>query len=93
MRTTASWPPRQPTAPAAGTPAPSPAGVASGPAHPGDLNPPAGALVIWNIPRLPLRPHVAIAAGDGAFWAASVNGAIGHAQLPHYPGWAAPSFS
>jgi hypothetical protein len=70
------------------------AAVARGTAHPGDLNPPAGALVFWNIPGYPYG-HVGVAVGDGTFWATSVNGAIGQARLPYYPGylgWASPDF-
>jgi hypothetical protein len=68
--------------------------VSRGTAHPGDLNPPAGALVFWNIPGYAYG-HVGIAAGDGTFWATSVNGAIGHQSLPYftgYLGWSEPNF-
>lgn len=71
------------------------AAVARGTVHRGDLNPPAGALVFWNIPGYPYG-HVGVAVGDGTFWATSVNGAIGHARLPYYTGylgWAPPDFS
>ena len=67
--------------------------VNRGVAHPGDLNPPKGALVFWNL-AAPYG-HVGVARGDGYFWATSVNGAIGLAQLPYYSnyrGWAWPNF-
>jgi hypothetical protein len=68
--------------------------VARGVAHPGDLNPPRGALVYWNIPNYP-NGHVGVARGDGTFVATSVSNAIGAGQLPFYPGylgWAPPNF-
>lgn len=43
--------------------------------------PPKGAFVFWNISEY---GHVGIADGNGGFWAASVNGAIGHAKSVHY---------
>ncbi|GAA1586814.1 hypothetical protein GCM10009804_48550 [Kribbella hippodromi] len=66
--------------------------VNRGAAHRGDLNPPRGALVFWNISSY---GHVGIATGDGYFWATSVNGAIGKQKLPwfsNYLGWAQPNF-
>ncbi|MFC9692080.1 CHAP domain-containing protein [Kribbella sp. NPDC056951] len=66
--------------------------VRRGAAHRGDLNPPKGALVFWNISSY---GHVGIATGDGNFWATSVNGRIGKASLPYfnsYLGWAQPNF-
>jgi uncharacterized protein YraI len=67
--------------------------VARGVAHAGDLNPPKGALVFWDL-AAPYG-HVGVARGDGYFWATSVNGAIGLAKLPYYTnylGWAWPNF-
>jgi hypothetical protein len=67
--------------------------VARGVAHRGDLNPPKGALVFWDL-AAPYG-HVGVARGDGYFWATSVNGAIGLAKLPYYTnylGWAWPNF-
>jgi hypothetical protein len=67
--------------------------VARGTAHPGDLNPPRGALVFWNISAP--NGHVGVARGDGTFVATSVNGAIGSATLPYYSnylGWSMPNF-
>ena len=67
--------------------------VSRGAAHPGDLNPPKGALVFWDL-AAPYG-HVGVARGDGYFWATSVNGAIGLAKLPYYSnyrGWAWPNF-
>jgi uncharacterized protein YraI len=67
--------------------------VARGAAHPGDLNPPKGALVFWDL-AAPYG-HVGVARGDGYFWATSVNGQIGLAKLPYfnkYLGWAHPNF-
>ena len=70
------------------------AAVSQGRAHPGDLHPPRGALVFWDI----TQPwgHVGISRGDGTFVATDVNGAaIGAAPLPHYShylGWANPDF-
>ena len=67
--------------------------VRRGVAHRGDLNPPKGALVFWDI-GAPYG-HVGLAKGDGTFWATSVNGRIGHARLPYYSkylGWAWPNF-
>lgn len=66
--------------------------VRRGAAHRGDLNPPKGALVFWNISSY---GHVGLAVGDGTFWATSVNGRIGKARLPYfanYLGWAQPNF-
>jgi hypothetical protein len=66
--------------------------VRRGAAHRGDLNPPRGALVFWNISAY---GHVGLAVGDGTFWATSVNGRIGKARLPYfssYLGWAWPNF-
>ncbi|MFK4089876.1 CHAP domain-containing protein [Kribbella sp. NPDC020789] len=66
--------------------------VRRGAAHRGDLNPPKGALVFWNISSW---GHVGLATGDGNFWATSVNGRIGKARLPYfanYLGWAQPNF-
>ena len=66
--------------------------VRRGAAHRGDLNPPKGALVFWNISAY---GHVGLATGDGNFWATSVNGRIGKARLPYfanYLGWAHPNF-
>ncbi|HWD80102.1 MAG TPA: CHAP domain-containing protein [Kribbella sp.] len=66
--------------------------VNRGAAHRGDLNPPKGALVFWNISSY---GHVGVATGDGNFWATSVNGAIGKRALPYfsnYLGWAQPNF-
>ncbi|MEV6272062.1 CHAP domain-containing protein [Kribbella sp. NPDC051936] len=66
--------------------------VRRGAAHRGDLNPPKGALVFWNISSY---GHVGLATGDGNFWATSVNGAIGKRSLPYfsnYLGWAQPNF-
>ncbi|TWD74993.1 hypothetical protein FB561_6428 [Kribbella amoyensis] len=66
--------------------------VRRGAAHKGDLNPPKGALVFWNISSY---GHVGLATGDGSFWATSVNGRIGKAKLPYfanYLGWAQPNF-
>ncbi|MET7276668.1 CHAP domain-containing protein [Kribbella sp. NPDC005582] len=67
--------------------------VARGAAHPGDLNPPKGALVFWDL-AAPYG-HVGVARGDGYFWATSVNSQIGLAKLPYfnkYLGWAYPNF-
>ena len=67
--------------------------VARGVAHRGDLNPPKGALVFWDL-AAPYG-HVGVARGDGYFWATSVNGKIGLAKLPYfssYLGWAWPNF-
>ncbi|WP_410784738.1 CHAP domain-containing protein [Kribbella sp. C-35] len=67
--------------------------VARGVAHRGDLNPPKGALVFWNL-AAPYG-HVGVAKGDGTFWATSVSGAIGTRALPYfssYLGWAWPNF-
>jgi uncharacterized protein YraI len=67
--------------------------VARGAAHRGDLNPPRGALVFWDL-AAPYG-HVGVAKGDGTFYATSVRGAIGHALLPYfssYLGWAWPNF-
>ncbi|HEY3511574.1 MAG TPA: CHAP domain-containing protein [Kribbella sp.] len=66
--------------------------VRRGAAHKGDLNPPKGALVFWNISSY---GHVGVATGDGNFWATSVSGAIGKRALPYfsnYLGWAQPNF-
>jgi hypothetical protein len=66
--------------------------VRRGAAHKGDLNPPKGALVFWNISAY---GHVGVATGDGNFWATSVNSRIGKAKLPYfsnYLGWAQPNF-
>ncbi|MGW6200356.1 CHAP domain-containing protein [Kribbella sp. NPDC055110] len=66
--------------------------VRRGAAHRGDLNPPKGALVFWNISAY---GHVGVATGDGNFWATSVNSRIGKATLPYfsnYLGWAQPNF-
>ncbi|MFF1821943.1 CHAP domain-containing protein [Kribbella sp. NPDC058245] len=66
--------------------------VRRGVAHRGDLNPPKGALVFWNISSY---GHVGLATGDGNFWATSVNSRIGKARLPYfsnYLGWAQPNF-
>ena len=66
--------------------------VRRGAAHKGDLNPPKGALVFWNISAY---GHVGVATGDGNFWATSVNARIGKAKLPYfsnYLGWAQPNF-
>ncbi|MGW7683864.1 CHAP domain-containing protein [Kribbella sp. NPDC054772] len=66
--------------------------VNRGAAHKGDLNPPKGALVFWNISAY---GHVGVATGDGNFWATSVNSAIGKQKLPYfnnYLGWAQPNF-
>lgn len=66
--------------------------VRRGAAHKGDLNPPKGALVFWNISAY---GHVGLATGDGNFWATSVNARIGKAKLPYfssYLGWAQPNF-
>ncbi|MGW6279420.1 CHAP domain-containing protein [Kribbella sp. NPDC055071] len=67
--------------------------VARGVAHRGDLNPPKGALVFWDLAAP--NGHVGVARGDGYFWATSVNGKIGLAKLPYfnsYLGWAYPNF-
>lgn len=67
--------------------------VARGAAHRGDLNPPKGALVFWDL-AAPYG-HVGVARGDGYFWATSVGGKIGLAKLPYfssYLGWAWPNF-
>ena len=67
--------------------------VARGAAHRGDLNPPKGALVFWDL-AAPYG-HVGVAKGDGTFWATSVGGAIGTRALPYfnsYLGWAWPNF-
>jgi uncharacterized protein YraI len=67
--------------------------VSRGMAHPGDLNPPKGALVFWDL-AAPYG-HVGVAKGDGTFWATSVSGAIGTRSLPYfnsYLGWAWPNF-
>ncbi|GAA1586803.1 hypothetical protein GCM10009804_48540 [Kribbella hippodromi] len=67
--------------------------VARGVAHKGDLNPPKGALVFWDLAAP--HGHVGVARGDGYFWATSVNGKIGLAKLPYfsnYRGWAWPNF-
>lgn len=67
--------------------------VARGAAHRGDLNPPKGALVFWDL-AAPYG-HVGVAKGDGTFWATSVSGAIGTRALPYfnsYLGWAWPNF-
>ncbi|HEY3511573.1 CHAP domain-containing protein [Kribbella sp. NPDC051137] len=67
--------------------------VNRGVAHKGDLNPPKGALVFWNL-AAPYG-HVGVATGDGNFWATSVSGAIGKRALPYfnnYLGWAYPNF-
>ena len=67
--------------------------VARGVAHRGDLNPPKGALVFWDL-AAPYG-HVGVAKGDGTFWATSVSGAIGTRTLPYfnsYLGWAWPNF-
>jgi uncharacterized protein YraI len=67
--------------------------VARGVAHPGNLNPPKGALVFWDL-AAPYG-HVGVAKGDGTFWATSVSGAIGTRTLPYfnsYLGWAWPNF-
>lgn len=67
--------------------------VARGVAHRGDLNPPKGALVFWDL-AAPYG-HVGVARGDGYFWATSVGGKIGLAKLPYfssYLGWAWPNF-
>jgi uncharacterized protein YraI len=67
--------------------------VARGAAHHGDLNPPKGALVFWDL-AAPYG-HVGVAKGDGTFWATSVSGAIGTRALPYfssYLGWAWPNF-
>jgi uncharacterized protein YraI len=65
----------------------------NGHAHPGDMNPPRGAFVYWNI--APPYGHVGVADGSGGFWATNVNGHIGHASLPHfsnYLGWSDVTF-
>jgi len=62
-----------------------------GVAHPGDLNPPRGALVFWNITQW---GHVGIARGDATFVATNVNNHIGTARIPYYNnylGWAWPN--
>lgn len=67
--------------------------VARGAAHRGDLNPPRGALVFWDL-AAPYG-HVGVARGDRTFLATSVNGKIGSARLPYfsnYLGWAWPNF-
>lgn len=67
--------------------------VNRGAAHRGDLNPPKGALVFWDL-AAPYG-HVGVARGDGYFWATSVGGRIGLARLPYfsnYLGWAWPNF-
>lgn len=67
--------------------------VNRGAAHRGDLNPPKGALVFWDL-AAPYG-HVGVARGDGYFWATSVGGKIGLARLPYfsnYLGWAWPNF-
>ncbi|TCC17280.1 CHAP domain-containing protein [Kribbella sindirgiensis] len=66
--------------------------VRRGAAHRGDLNPPKGALVFWNISAY---GHVGVATGDSNFWATSVDSRIGKARLPYfsnYLGWAQPNF-
>lgn len=65
------------------------AAVASGSAHPGDLNVPRGSIVFWDIAQP--YGHVGISRGDGTFVATSVNGMVGTAALPYYTnylGWA-----
>ena len=54
--------------------------IARGVAHKGDLNPPKGALVFWDL-AAPYG-HVGVARGDGYFWATSVNGKIGPGEAP-----------
>lgn len=74
------------------------AAVSQGRAHRGDLHPPRGALVFWDISEP--NGHVGISRGDGTFVATDVNNnytAIGAASLPNYPnysnylGWATPT--
>jgi hypothetical protein len=63
----------------------------SGRAHPGDLDPPRGAIVFWAV-AMPLG-HVGISLGDGRFVSTSVRGGIGVAELSYFPaylGWADP---
>ncbi len=63
----------------------------SGRAHPGDLDPPRGAIVFWAV-AMPLG-HVGISLGDGRFVSTSVRGGIGVAELAYFPaylGWADP---
>lgn len=65
--------------------------VGRGAAHPGDLNPPRGALVFWNITQW---GHVGIARGDGTVVATNVNNHIGATSLSYfknYLGWAWPN--
>lgn len=67
--------------------------VARGAAHRGDLNPPKGALVYWDL-AAPYG-HVGVSKGGGYFVATSVGGAIGTARMPYfsnYLGWAWPNF-
>jgi hypothetical protein len=65
--------------------------VNAGKAHQGDMNPPLGAFVYWNISQY---GHVGIADGNGGFYASSVNGAIGHGDslnyFSAYLGWSDP---
>lgn len=72
--------------------------VSQGRAHPGNLHPPRGALVFWNMTEW---GHVGISRGDGTFVATDVTNnytAIGANSLPNYPGyrnylgWALPDF-
>jgi hypothetical protein len=63
----------------------------NGRAHPGDLDPPRGAIVFWAV-AMPLG-HVGISLGDGRFVSTSVRGGIGVAELSYFPaylGWADP---
>src|SRR6185436_841493 len=57
--------------------------VARGVAHKGDLNPPKGALVFWDL-AAPYG-HVGVARGDGYFWATSVNGRSAWPNSPTSP--------
>lgn len=54
-----------------------------GKAHPGDMNPPLGAFVYWDISQY---GHVGISDGNGGFYATSVDGAIGHGGSLDYYG-------
>ncbi len=58
--------------------------VARGLAHTSGT-PPRGALVFWN--QAAPNGHIGVSDGSGYFWATSVNGRIGRAQLPNYPAY------
>ena len=60
--------------------------------HPGNMNPPRGALVFW---KTSVFGHVGVANGNGGFCSTSINGHIGCAKLPYfqnYLGWAPSPF-